>query len=157
MPTGGQQGAPGFDPVRLRAARKAANLTLATVATETGVAPSTVANWERGERVPRTDRLAVLARVTGVRPADLTDETLPGEDSLRELRVAAGLLQRDAAEQAGLTRSWYSWLESGRAATIGPADCAALARVFGVAEIEVRVAHSVGRARFVERALSAGD
>jgi transcriptional regulator with XRE-family HTH domain len=154
MPTGGQQGAPGFAPARLRAARKAANLTLAAVATEAGVAASTVANWERGERVPRTDRLAVLARITGVRPADLTDDQHPDGDTLRELRVAAGLLQRDAAERAGLSRSWYSWLESGRAATLSATDCAALARVLGVAETEVRVAHSVGRAIFVEQALA---
>jgi transcriptional regulator with XRE-family HTH domain len=151
MPGGGQQGAPGFDRQRLRAARKAAGMTLSAVSDAVGVAPSTVANWESGERVPRVDRVGDLARALGVAPADLTTSGEDGLETLQKLRASKGLLQRDVASRAGLTRTWYACLERGEY-PLGEKDCAALADVFAVAAGEVRAAHAAGRAAFLEKA-----
>jgi transcriptional regulator with XRE-family HTH domain len=143
---GGQQGAPGFRGDRLRAARRAAGKTQLRLSQELGVHETVVANWERGERVPRVDRLGELARALGVRPADLTDLAEDGPASLQVLRVGAGLLQEQVAARAGLTRTKYAALERGEIASLSERDCAALAGVLRVDADQVRSAHAVSRA-----------
>jgi transcriptional regulator with XRE-family HTH domain len=97
------------------------------------------------------DRVGDLARALSVEPVDLTTAADGGGGlSLQRLRAAKGLLQRDAAARAGLTRTWYASLERGEY-PLGELDCAALAEVFGVAGSEVRAAHAAGRAAFLER------
>jgi transcriptional regulator with XRE-family HTH domain len=148
---GGQQGAPGFDGRRLRAARRAAGLTQLQLSELVGVHETAVTNWERGERVPRVDRLRVLAAALKVRPADLTDLAEDGPASLQALRVGAGLLQDQVAAGAGLTRTKYAALERGEIASLSGRDAAALARVLGVGVGVVRTAHAVSRAGFAAR------
>jgi transcriptional regulator with XRE-family HTH domain len=148
---GGQQGAPGFDGRRLRAARRAAGMTQLQLSEELGVHETAVTNWERGERVPRVDRLGELARALKVSPADLTDLAGDGPVSLQALRVGAGLLQDQVAAGAGLTRTKYAALERGEVASLSERDCAALARVLGVDAEQVRTAHEVSRAEFLAR------
>jgi transcriptional regulator with XRE-family HTH domain len=148
---GGQQGAPGFDGGRLRAARRAAGLTQLQLSEELGVHETAVTNWERGERVPRVDRLGELARALKVRPADLTDSADDGPGSLQALRVAAGLLQDQVAAGAGLTRTKYAALERGEVASVSERDCAALAGVLGVHPADVGAAHAVSRAEYLAR------
>jgi transcriptional regulator with XRE-family HTH domain len=145
------KGAPAFDGGRLRAARKAAGLTLAQVSDRVGVHVTVVANWERGERVPQVNRVGALARVLGVRPGDLTGAAEGDLGSLQQLRVDAGLLQGQVAAQAGLTRTKYAALERGETASISDRDCTALAAAFGVDPAEVRAAQAVSRAAFVAR------
>jgi transcriptional regulator with XRE-family HTH domain len=143
---GGQQGAPGFRGDRLRAARRAAGMTQLQLSAEPGVHEMVVANWERGQRVPRVDRLRELARALNVSAADLTDLAEDGPASLQALRVAASLLQEQVAARAGLTRTKYAALERGEIASLSQRDCAALAAVLGVGVGELRTAHAVSRA-----------
>lgn len=145
------KGAPGFDGQRLRAARKAAGLTLAQVSDQVGVHITVVANWERGERTPQVNRLGALARVLGVRPADLVEMAEEDPGSLRALRIDAGLLQGQLAARAGLTRTGYAALERGEIASISEANCAALAEALGVDAVEVRTAQAVSRAAYLRR------
>lgn len=123
MPGGGHKGAAAFDRVRLRAARQAAGLTLAEVADAVGVAVATVSHWESGERKPQPDRVGELARALTLQPDDLLDLP-PGEQgSLQHLRLAAGLLQRDVVEQAGMRRSWYGLLPQQRSPRSTSTSC----------------------------------
>jgi transcriptional regulator with XRE-family HTH domain len=149
MPVGGQQGAPGFDAERLRAARRAAHLTQRQLADQVGVTETAIANWEGGGRSPRVDRLGQLARALGVRPIDLTDAAGTGTPSLLQLRLGAGLLQEQVAEAARMTRQKYQTLEGGATAGLRGADVAALAEALGVDAIEVRAAHAVSRAEYL--------
>jgi transcriptional regulator with XRE-family HTH domain len=135
----------------LRAARRAAGLTQAQVSDAVGVHATVIAHWERGERVPRVDRLGALARVLRVPASELTDPRAAGAASLQQLRVAAGLLQGQVAAQAGLTRTKYAALERGEVASISGRDCTALARSLGVGVDEVRAAHGLSRAAFLAR------
>lgn len=56
---------------RLRAARRAANLTQADVARQLGVHVMSVSQWERGVNTPEEARLAKLAELYGAEPASL--------------------------------------------------------------------------------------
>jgi transcriptional regulator with XRE-family HTH domain len=142
-------GAPGFDGRRLRDARRAARLTQRQLGERLGVGETGVANWETGQRVPRTDRLGELARILGVRPADFTSVEGERAASLLRLRVSAGLLQEQVAAQAGLTRTKYSALERGEIASLSDRDAVALAGAMHVHADEVRAAHTVSRAEHV--------
>jgi transcriptional regulator with XRE-family HTH domain len=146
MAVGGQQGAPGFDAERLRAARRDARLTQRELAAQVGATETAIANWEGGGRSPRVDRLAQLARALGVRPIDLTDAAGTGTPSLLQLRLGAGLLQEQVAERAGMTRQKYQTLETGAVASLSGADATALAGALDVDAGEVRAAHAVSRA-----------
>jgi transcriptional regulator with XRE-family HTH domain len=148
---GGQQGAPGFSPGRLRAARRAAGLTQAQVSTALGVHKTVIAHWERGERVPRVDRLGALARVLRVQPVDLTDPPVSSPVTLRTLRIGAGLLQEGLAAGSGLTRTKYASLERGEVASLSQRDSVALAAVLGVSAAEVQAAHGLSRSAFLSR------
>ena len=143
-------GAPGFDGQRLRGARRAARLTQRQLAERLGIGETGVANWETGQRVPRTDRLGELARILRVKPSDLTS-TEEEPVSLVQLRVAAGLLQEQVASRARLTRTKYSALERGEIGSLSERDCAALARALKVHPSEVRSAHAVSRAQHLAR------
>ena len=55
---GGRQGATGFDPQRLRAAREAANLTRGALAEAAGVHVSSISEWEAGRLVPPVEQPA---------------------------------------------------------------------------------------------------
>lgn len=58
---------------RLLAARRAAELSVAEVASATGSSAETIRQYERGHRLPTLDRLADLARVLKTTPATLLD------------------------------------------------------------------------------------
>ena len=62
-----------FRPERLRAARKAADLTLRDVSARTGWHHSIPHRFESGEVEPRANALAFLAGLYGVDLADLFD------------------------------------------------------------------------------------
>jgi len=53
-------------PRRIAEAREAAGLSRAELAQRMGVVPETVDAWEDAERVPRANRITVLAGVLGV-------------------------------------------------------------------------------------------
>jgi transcriptional regulator with XRE-family HTH domain len=149
------QGAVGFDGRRLRVARRAAGLTQRELARRLRTTDTVVALWETGRRAPLTDRLPELARVVGVRPADLlaadADGAAGAPATLAQLRELAGMLQQQLADRAGLVRRTYSALERGEIATLSPRDADALAAALGVEPTEVRAAHASGRAAFLRR------
>ena len=143
---GGRQGAAGFDPGRLRAARLAANLTQTALAAVADVHPNEVGYWEAGTRVPKVETVAALARALGISPADLLEPSTGGRPTLRQLRVAAGFSQEQAADRAGLQKHRYAALERGEAARLTDAEVTSLARALDVGSDQVRAAHAAGRA-----------
>ena len=150
---GGRQGAPGFDPQRLRAAREAANLTRGALADAAGVHVSSITEWEAGRQVPRIDKVAALARALSIEPADLLQPVEGGALTLERLRVAAGLSQQQTAEAAGMLRNTYSAVERGETAALSYTDTQALARVLSVTPDQLRAAHASSRAAYLERHL----
>ena len=84
-----------FDRGRLRAVRRAAEITQTEVADALGVGDSTVAGWETGLATPDPEKLPALARVL---KRDLND-LFPryGLPNLADLRCDAGLYQYEMA------------------------------------------------------------
>lgn len=155
---GGRQGAAEFDPGRLRAARTAAKLTQTALAAAADVHPNEVGYWEAGTRVPQVETVAALARALGITPADLLEPSAGGRPTLRQLRVAAGLSQEQAAERAGLQKHRYAALERGEAARLTEAEVDALARALDVGADRARAAHAASRTdRLAARAAEKGS
>ena len=90
---GGRQGAPGFDPGRLRAARKAAQLSQSALAEAAHVHVSSIRQWEAGRRVPTIETVATLARALNINPADLLESPDGTAMTLQQLRAAVGKSQ----------------------------------------------------------------
>jgi transcriptional regulator with XRE-family HTH domain len=149
--SGGRQGAPGFDPRRLRDARTAARLTQTALAEAADVPLQQVKEWEAGRRVPQVDNLAALARALQVSPLDLLDRDADRDLTLQELRAAAGLTQQQAASRAGLLRTTYSQIERGETVGVSPADATAIGAALAVAEADVLAAHAASRAAYLAR------
>jgi transcriptional regulator with XRE-family HTH domain len=149
MPTGRQQGAHEFDGGRMRAFREEAKLSRATLAARTGVAATTLRNYEAGVQEPLPPRVKVLAKGLGVRPEDLLVASADEDDTLRQLRIRAGLRQADVAEWTGIRRTSYAAVERGEVATLSGEDCAALAKVFGASQRVVRAAQAASRAAYL--------
>ncbi|EHN72330.1 hypothetical protein SMCF_8268 [Streptomyces coelicoflavus ZG0656] len=80
-----------FDGRRVRAVRRAVDLTQSEVAKAVGVADPTVASWETGQSTPDGERLPALARVLG----EHLDGLFPrdGLPDLADLRCDAGYSQ----------------------------------------------------------------
>ena len=148
---GGRQGAPGFDPQRLRAAREAANLTRGALADAAGVHVSSITEWEAGRQVPRIATVAALARALSIEPADLLQPVEGAALTLERLRAAAGLSQQQTAEAAGMLRNTYSAVERGETAALSYTDTQALAQVLCVTDYQLRAAHTASRAAYLER------
>jgi transcriptional regulator with XRE-family HTH domain len=147
---GGRQGASGFDPARLRAARAEARLTRGGLAEAVGVHVSSVSEWEAGRQVPRVETVAALARALSIEPSDLL-EPLDGALTLERLRAAAGKSQQQIADAAGMLRNTYSAVERGETAALSYADTQALARAFGVTDEQLRAAQTASRSAYLAR------
>ena len=147
---GGRRGGTGFDGARLRALRHRAGLSQRALGACIGADEMVIANYENGRAAPRVDRLGRLAQALGASPADLLPMDLEVE-SLERLRVQAGLLQADVAQQAKMTRTKYAAIERGQTATVSPADAERLAGILGVDREQVLTAQAVARATFLDR------
>jgi transcriptional regulator with XRE-family HTH domain len=148
---GGRQGAPGFDPSRLRAAREAAQLSQGALAHAAQVHVSSIEEWEAGRQVPRVESVAALARALRLEPADLLEPVDDVALTLQQLRAGAGCTQEQVATAAGLLRSTYSALERGETASLADRDADRLAGAIGVTADQVRAAHTASRAAYRER------
>jgi transcriptional regulator with XRE-family HTH domain len=113
-----------LNPTKLRAARKAANLTQTQLAERVGQGWTkyTVSNLERGYEVDVSlDALTALAEALNTSLQNLTGSALasgtPGltldPDRLRTARKALGLTQQELAVKAGFKQSGLSKLETG--------------------------------------------
>lgn len=107
-----------FDPAALRRLWEGSGLTTAELAAR--VAPQRngdawlqqVRRWVRGDRSPDLRYLPRLAAALGV-PAHALTTVRPQDARLYDLRVWAGLTQRELAERAALNPVRYARLEKG--------------------------------------------
>ncbi|MEC4020242.1 helix-turn-helix domain-containing protein [Streptomyces sp. H27-D2] len=88
-----------FDGRRVRAVRRAAELTQSEVAKAVGVADPTVASWETGQSSPDGEKLPVLARVLRWALDDLFPRA--GLPDLADLRCDAGYSQYQTKDLIG--------------------------------------------------------
>ncbi|MFZ3470301.1 helix-turn-helix domain-containing protein [Streptomyces sp. 4.24] len=87
------------DGQRIRAERRAADVTQEQLAVAVGVSKSAVANWEKGASLPDPEKLPALARSLGKALDDLFPRH--GLPDLADLRGDAGLAQYEVAEVLG--------------------------------------------------------
>jgi len=95
--------------------RKQRGFTLDALGERINYARPNLIAWEKGRVSPSAARLVELAQVLGIEPWQLTTRT-PRSAELVDLRVWAGLTQRQLADRAGIPRSSYSVIERGGAA-----------------------------------------
>ncbi|MEU3459322.1 helix-turn-helix transcriptional regulator [Streptomyces sp. NPDC006733] len=127
-----------FDGRRVRAVRRAADLTQSQVAKALGVADPTVASWETEQSCPDGDRLPALAAALG---ADL-DALFPrdGLPDLADLRCDAGYSQYQTKDILG-TKSAGPVANAERGVRrLQPAFAEALADAYGVGVEELLAA-----------------
>jgi transcriptional regulator with XRE-family HTH domain len=141
-----------FDGQRLRAVREEAKLSRAALAVKTGVDAETLRLYEVGLQEPQPQRVRLLAKRLGVPPATLlVPPRADSPDTLRQLRINAGLRQLDVTEKTQIGRTKYAALERGEVASMSEQDCAALGRAFKVGARVVRAAQSQSRAAYLAR------
>ncbi|MFM9371881.1 helix-turn-helix domain-containing protein [Streptomyces sp. Da 82-17] len=94
-----------FDRDRVRALRRARNLTQSDLGEAVGVGDTTVASWELGSSRPDGEKLPVLAKVFGLALDDLFPRE-PGDlPDLADLRCDAGYSQYQTRELIGTKSS----------------------------------------------------
>ncbi|MEU6467485.1 helix-turn-helix transcriptional regulator [Streptomyces sp. NPDC046976] len=114
---------------RLRHLRRKRGMTQRQLAADLGCSRAAVSTWETTGRLPRPDRLQLLAHVLGVPVAELIED---GESlSLASLRLTAGMLAKDVARVLKVSKSTYSHVERGRQ-KVPPRWFPILSRTFGV-------------------------
>ena len=99
----------GEELVRIRTLR---GMTQRESAAQIGVNQTTLARWERDERLPRGERLSKLKRFLGL-PVLQEDLSTLGKQ-IRAKRLDLGLTQRQFAERLGVTRHTISMWETDR-------------------------------------------
>lgn len=137
---------PSFDGEKLRAAREAQGWSRGRLAVALGKTVTSVSGWERGQRNPAPATLVALAKALDIEPADLLD--IPrAEWGLVEFRAAAGLEQKDAAEQVGISAAMLSQLEATYVALPTPDKVAAMASLYNSTPEELADAWDRARTR----------
>lgn len=132
----GQMPARHFDRGRLRAVRRAAELSQSDIAAGVGVATSSVAGWEADNPTsPDPERLPALARVLGRELDDLFPRT--GLPDLTDLRCDAGLYLKDTSAILGTKSTGpVKYAERGER-RLKDRYVAPLAAAYGVSETEL--------------------
>ena len=102
----------GFDPQALKTAREARGLTHSELGRLAGVSQPAVWTWENGTRAPNVDKLARVAKVLRVHMSQLVTIT-PGQETLTDLRILAGLTQPQLAQAVGISTASLSKIERG--------------------------------------------
>ncbi len=126
-----------FDGRRVRAARRAKDLTQKQLGAALGVSSAAVARWEGGEDFPPGEKLPALARELG-EPIDVLFPR-DGLPDLADLRCDAGFSQAQAAEIIGASRVPLSNAERGRR-RLSPGYVEPLAAGYGVSVEELLAA-----------------
>lgn len=103
---------PNFSGERLRTARADLQWSQGRLAAVLDVRLTTIGAWERGLRTPEPPTFLALAEALDLDPVELL--TVPAEQfTLAELRVVAGLHQRDVATRLSTKQVRISNAESG--------------------------------------------
>ncbi|APE24498.1 MULTISPECIES: helix-turn-helix transcriptional regulator [Streptomyces] len=129
-----------FDGRRLRAARRAKELSQKDVGAAVGVKAPAVSRWEDNQEFPKGEKLPGLAEAVGERLDDLFPNDGPAD--LQLLRCDAGLSITQAAEVINASRVPVSNAESGRR-RLNDAYVQPLAQAYGVTEEELLAAQDV--------------
>lgn len=130
-----------FDPEKLRSAREAKGWSRTRLAAATDRSMHTITSWETGLRAPNPENVRLLATALGV-PAEALWS--PGITGLRDLRVQAGLIQRQVAKLTGISQERLRHLETGANRLQGN-DSEQLAKVYGVSQADIVSAWEVNR------------
>jgi transcriptional regulator with XRE-family HTH domain len=120
----------GYRSEVLREYRERAGLSHADLADLTGITVHELQEYEAA-RVPGPDRLAILAKVFGIKPLDFVNRDELGY-GLKALRTEAGIRQGQLLLRAGLSPAQLHYLESGRRPRLAADLAERLARVLGV-------------------------
>ncbi|MEU4922312.1 helix-turn-helix transcriptional regulator [Streptomyces parvus] len=129
-----------FDGRRLRAARRAKELSQKDVGAAVGVKGPAVSRWEDNQEFPKGEKLPALAKAVGEQLDDLFPNDGPAD--LQLLRCDAGLSIAQAAEVISASRVPVSNAESGRR-RLNDAYVQPLAQAYGVTEDELLAAQEV--------------
>ncbi|HEY1627785.1 MAG TPA: helix-turn-helix domain-containing protein [Streptosporangiaceae bacterium] len=140
-----RRGVDGYRPEVLRTHREHAGLSYVDLAGLTGITQHELQEYEAA-RVPGPDRLAILAKVFGIKPLDFVDREELGY-GLKALRTEAGIRQGELLLRAGLSPAQLHYLESGRRPRLSADLAERLARVLGVSVRAVRRANAWDVAR----------
>ncbi|WP_282693564.1 helix-turn-helix transcriptional regulator [Streptomyces sp. CC208A] len=129
-----------FDGKRLRAARRARELSQKDLGAAVGVKGPAVSRWEDGQEFPKGEKLPALAAAVG----EPLDALFPadGPADLHLLRCDAGLSITQAAEVINASRVPVSNAEGGRR-RLSEAYVKPLAQAYGVTEAELLAAQDV--------------
>ncbi|WP_329309246.1 helix-turn-helix transcriptional regulator [Streptomyces microflavus] len=129
-----------FDGRRLRAARRAKELSQKDVGAAVGVKAPAVSRWEDNQEFPKGEKLPALAKAVGEQLDDLFPNDGPAD--LQLLRCDAGLSITQAAEVIKASRVPVSNAEGGRR-RLNDAYVQPLAQAYGVTEDELLAAQEV--------------
>jgi transcriptional regulator with XRE-family HTH domain len=131
-----RRGVDGYRPEVLREHRERAGLSHLELAKRTGLTHYEIQEYEK-TRVPGPDRLAVLAKVFGIKPLDFVDQDKLGY-GLKALRTASGIRLADLLLRVGMSAPQLHYMEAGRRARLSDDLAERLARALGVS---VRAVH----------------
>ncbi|QHE72939.1 helix-turn-helix domain-containing protein [Rhodococcus sp. WAY2] len=129
----------GFQPHALELARTAAGMSRTTLARALGVDPSTIHNWETSRSHPEPEHLARITEELGI-SLDRLVVVPRNRRVLADLRILAGLTQRQVAYRAGVSTTTIGKIERGEA-SLSDRHAAALADALGLDERTIRAAY----------------
>ncbi|MGW4124455.1 helix-turn-helix domain-containing protein [Nocardia sp. NPDC004711] len=135
----------GFAPSRLAAAIEASGMSVDEVARLADTTPQTLRNWLSSASSPTVDVLYRVVAQLGITMREVLDID-PDRSNLTDLRVLAGLTQRQLAAAAGLGEETVGQLERGTA-RLRNRHAAALAAALAVPAPVVVAAHAATRQR----------
>ncbi|MEU2004712.1 helix-turn-helix domain-containing protein [Rhodococcus sp. NPDC019627] len=129
----------GFQPRALEVARTAAGLSRGALSRALGVDPSTIHKWETSRSHPEPEHLTRITETLGI-PLDRLLVVPRNRQVLADLRILAGLTQRQVANRAGISTTTIGKIERGEA-SLSDRHAAALADVLCVDERTIRAAY----------------
>lgn len=104
-----------FDADMMRKARTRSGMSQADLAKLIGVDPGVINSWEKRVARPSVPNLGRVASALGLTVSDLYRSDVDTAGALVDLRVRAGLSQRDAAKLLGVSQATISRWERGLA------------------------------------------
>lgn len=135
----------GFNPEALRLRRTALKMSRGDLARAANLSVNAIAAWESGRRTPQVDSLAQVAAALQCEIGVFV-EMRPGERSLADLRVLAGLTQPQLGKLVGISTTVISSLERAESG-LSDARAAALAQALNVDVETIKAGYAKARNR----------